>query len=194
MNQVLILIAGMPASGKTTFANYLSEELHIPLVCKDKLKEIMWDRLQYDATTRAETQKFGGVAYDLSFHMIEELMKAGMPLIFESNFGAKCPETLEKLVETYDYPVLTFLFDGDVAAIHKRFVERDNSAQRHPGLRSHNRFDDLEQFMRAMAPCRDFAYRDKIIRVDSTVLEQISYISLRDEVHCFAAGIQKNLS
>ena len=154
----------------------------------------MWDRLRYDATIRAETQKFGGVAYDLSFYMCEELMKAGLPLIFESNFGAKCPETLERLVETYDYPVLTFLFDGDVASIHKRFVERDNSSQRHPGLRSHNRFDDLGHFMRAMAPCRDFSYGNKIIRVDSTVLEQISYISLRDEVICFADGIQKNFS
>ena len=43
LNKTLIIIAGMPATGKTTFANYLSDKMQVPLVCKDKLKEIIWD-------------------------------------------------------------------------------------------------------------------------------------------------------
>ena len=52
MDHVLIIIAGMPAAGKTTFAKYLSEELRIPLVCKDRVKEILFDELHYDAKTK----------------------------------------------------------------------------------------------------------------------------------------------
>lgn len=46
----------MPASGKTTFANYLAEKLQLPLLCKDSLKELLWDKIQYDTTVRSEGQ------------------------------------------------------------------------------------------------------------------------------------------
>lgn len=49
----------MPATGKTTFANYLSDKMGIPLVCKDKLKEIIWDKIHYDTNIRTESQKYG---------------------------------------------------------------------------------------------------------------------------------------
>ena len=71
MDHVLIIIAGMPAAGKTTFAKYLSEELRIPLVCKDRVKEILFDELHYDAKTKSETQKFGALAYTLSWYFCE---------------------------------------------------------------------------------------------------------------------------
>ncbi|MFL0269332.1 hypothetical protein [Candidatus Clostridium radicumherbarum] len=60
MDKVLIIIAGMPGTGKTRFANYLSHKLQKSLICKDKLKEIIWDKLHYDAW---ETQKYGGFEF-----------------------------------------------------------------------------------------------------------------------------------
>ena len=58
MNKTLIIIAGMPGTGKTTFANYLSDKMQVPLVCKDKLKEIIWDKVHYDTNTWTESQKY----------------------------------------------------------------------------------------------------------------------------------------
>ena len=186
MPKLLIIIAGMPASGKTTFANYLSNALHIPLICKDRLKEIIWNRLQYDGTRREESQKFGGVAYDLSFHFCEELMKSDAAFIFESNLGATCPPTLDKLVQQYGYKVITVLFDGDVSVIHRRFVERDRTDARHPGLVSGSRFDTLDDFAKRTAPCRDFSYGDKLIRVDMTDFEAVSYDDIIQEIKDFS--------
>ena len=37
-----ILVSGIPASGKTVLAEYLSASLHIPVVSKDKIKEIFY--------------------------------------------------------------------------------------------------------------------------------------------------------
>ncbi len=182
MDKFLIIIAGMPASGKTTFASYLSNALHIPLVCKDRLKEILWERIQYDGTLREESQKFGGAAYDLSFHFCEELMKSGSALIFESNLGATCPPALDALVQQYHYHVITVLFDGDVETIHRRFVERDRTTGRHPGLVSGSRFASLEQFEKQTAPCRSFSYGDHIIRVDTTDFHNVCYNEIIDEI------------
>lgn len=175
MVRLLVIIAGMPASGKTTFAKYLSQELRIPLVCKDRLKEILWERMKYDGGNPVESQKYGGAAYDLSFHFCEELMKADNPYIFESNLGADCPPALEKLVHQYDYKVVTVLFDGDPKVIHRRFMEREGTKDRHPGLVSGNRFTSAEEFEKRTAPCRDFSYGDHIIRVDTTDFTTVSY-------------------
>ena len=172
MDKVLIIIAGMPGSGKTRFANYLSDKLQIALICKDKLKEIVWEKLHYDAS---ETQKYGGLAYDLSFHFCEMLMKSNQTIIFESNFGNTCPDILKAMVNKYRYKVITILFDGDVEVIHKRFVERDITEERHSGLVSNGRFNDFEIFKKATQPCRDFDYGYFKITVDTTDFSKVSY-------------------
>lgn len=172
MDKVLILVAGMPGTGKTRFANYLSDKLQKSLICKDKLKEIIWDKLHYDAS---ETQKYGGLAYDLSFHFCEMLMKSKQTIIFESNFSSTCPDILLMMVNKYGYKVITILFDGDVEVIHKRFVERDKTEERHPGLVSNGCFHDFDFFKKATHPCRDFNYGDCIITVDTTDFSKVSY-------------------
>lgn len=172
MDKVLIIIAGMPGAGKTRFANYLSDKLQISLICKDKLKEIIWNKMHYDAS---ETQKYGSLAYDLSFHFCETLMKSKQTIIFESNFGNICPDILVTMVNKYGYKVITILFDGDVEVIHKRFVERDITEERHPGLVSNGCYNDFEFFKRATQPCRDFDYGDRIITVNTTDFSKVSY-------------------
>lgn len=172
MEKVLIIIAGMPGTGKTRFANYLSDKLQISLICKDKLKEIIWDKLHYDSS---ETQKYGGLAYDLSFHFCEMLMKSSQTIIFESNFSSTCPDILKALVNKYEYKVITILLDGNVEVIHKRFVERDTTEERHAGLVSNGRFNNLEFFMKATQPCRDFDYGDFKLTVDTTDFSKVFY-------------------
>lgn len=165
----------MPATGKTTFANYLSDRIQVPLVCKDKLKEIIWDKIHYDTSIRTESQKYGGLAYDLSFHFCEMLMKANQTIILESNFTNPFPDILNLQVNKYKYKVITVLFDGDVEVIHRRFLARDNTAERHQGLVSNNYFSDFELFKKATKPCRDFDYGDIRIIVDSTDFSKVSY-------------------
>jgi deoxyadenosine/deoxycytidine kinase len=175
LDKTLIIIAGMPGTGKTTFANFLSDKLQIPLVCKDKLKEIIWDKVHYDTNIRTEAQKYAGLAYDISFHFCEMLMKSNQTFIFESNFGRECPEPIKLNVNQYKYRVITVLFDGEVEAIHKRFLARDITEERHPGLVSNNYFSDFEYFKKSTQACREFNYGDVRITVDSTDFSKVSY-------------------
>jgi len=48
----LILIAGLPATGNTSFARYLSNQLNIPMVSKDEIKELLYDTIGFKS--RAE--------------------------------------------------------------------------------------------------------------------------------------------
>ena len=47
-----ILVAGMPASGKSTIAVRISEALGIPMLSKDSIKEVLFDDLGFHS--RAE--------------------------------------------------------------------------------------------------------------------------------------------
>lgn len=175
MIKTLIIIAGMPATGKTTFANYLSDKMKVPLVSKDWLKEIIWDKIHFDTNIRAESQKYGGLAFDLTFHICEMLMKTNQIFIIESNFTKPCPNILNSIVNKYKYKVITVLFDGDVEVIHQRFLARDVTEERHQGLVSNNYFSDFELFKKATKPSRDFDYGDIRIIVDSTDFSKVSY-------------------
>jgi len=42
---LLIVVTGMPSSGKTTVAEDLSRRLQLPLIAKDTIKESLYDTL-----------------------------------------------------------------------------------------------------------------------------------------------------
>ena len=182
LEKVLILIAGMPGVGKTRFANYLSEKLQIALISKDKLKEIIWDKVHFDPRIRTESRFYAGLAYDLSFYFCEMLMGTSQPVIFESNFNKLSGDKFQPMVQKYGYKVINVLFEGDPEAIRKRFVEREKSGERHPGLVMYGSFDDIEKFKEAAQIHGNFKYGDVIINVDATDFSKISYDDLVEKI------------
>ena len=79
-----ILVAGMPASGKSTLAAFLSQELGIPLLSKDSVKEILFDDLGF--SSRAEKVRLGVAALDILYHTAGQLMAASQSLVALENF------------------------------------------------------------------------------------------------------------
>lgn len=109
-------------------------------------------------------------------------MKTEQPIIFESNFYNPCPELLVNMVEKYKYKVITVLFDGNIDIIHKRFLSRDVSSERHPGLVSNNYFSDFEFFKKETQACRNFNFGDIKIIVDTSDFSKISYENITNKI------------
>ena len=61
----LILISGMPASGKSTMAVHLSRELGIPMFSKDAIKERLYDSVGFHS--RAEKVQLGVAAMHILY-------------------------------------------------------------------------------------------------------------------------------
>ncbi|MCL2378078.1 MAG: ATP-binding protein [Defluviitaleaceae bacterium] len=182
MNNTLILVAGLPGAGKTRFADYLSNRLQAPLICKDRIKETVWDRIMYDTNNRDNSQIYGRLAYDLSFSFCETLLKTRQPVVFESNFVKPADEILHSMVQKYEYTVINVLFGGDYNVIHKRFVERDVTGERHPGLVSNGFFNDFEVYKKAAQNCENFLYGDVVINVDATDFSNIIYDDIVERI------------
>ncbi len=134
MSQKIILIAGASASGKSRYAKHLENIIRLPVLCKDTVKEVLHDGLQYDASTVEKTQFYGACAYKLLFYFAECLMKTGMDFVMESNFtnDGKAP----------------------LVILHQRFLNRENTEERHIGL-SKGIYLDFETYRQVAenSPC-----------------------------------------
>jgi len=85
----LIIITGLPGTGKTTLARGLSKRHALPLICKDTIKEPLLDVLGSSASSRA----LSNVSFAVMFAMARERLAFGDSLILEGNFRSREHET-----------------------------------------------------------------------------------------------------
>ena len=56
----LLIVNGLPGSGKTTLSRELAPRLGLPLISKDDIKELLFDQLGW--SDREQSKRFGGAA------------------------------------------------------------------------------------------------------------------------------------
>lgn len=190
----IILIAGMPASGKTTFAKRLSEELQIPMVSKDEIKEILFDTVGFHS--REEKVALGIGSMDIMYLFAESLMRTNKLIILENNFENISKPKLQELINKYHYVPITVLFDGDIKTIYNRFIERDNSPTRHRGhvvnteypesinlnsVPPQIKFEDFKKTFEERG-IRHFNISDDIIKIDTTNFDKVDYVDVINKI------------
>lgn len=126
-----IIVTGIPASGKTVLAEYLSASLHIPVVSKDKIKEILFDTIGF--RSRTEKVALGTGAMEAMYYFAGQMMRTGQPFLLENNFENVSRPGIQALLEEYGYQAVTVRLTGDYNVLFKRMTERNNSPDRHKG-------------------------------------------------------------
>lgn len=126
-----ILVSGIPASGKTVLAEYLSASLHIPVVSKDKIKEILFDTIGF--RSRTEKVALGTGAMETMYYFAGQMMRTGQPFLLENNFENVSRPGIQSLLEKYGYQAVTVRLTGDYNVLFNRMIERNNSPDRHKG-------------------------------------------------------------
>lgn len=112
-------------------AEALSERLKLPVISKDTIKELLFDNVGFQS--RAEKVKLGIASMEIMYDAAGQLMKAGQPFILENNFEYSSEQGMKSLLEKYQYAALTITLTGDYKVIYQRFLERENSPDRHRG-------------------------------------------------------------
>ena len=126
-----ILVTGIPAAGKSTMAEMISERLTLPVISKDTVKELLFDNVGFQS--REEKVKLGVASMEIMYYVAGQLMKAGQSFILENNFEYSSKQGIKNLLEKYQYSALTITLTGDYKVIYKRFLERESSPDRHRG-------------------------------------------------------------
>ena len=146
----LIILAGMPATGKSTVAAGLSREFGYPILEKDNIKEGLFDTLGFE--NYAQKRKLDHAANEVLLRVLEAMLKAENSVIVDNNFDTASAEKLCALIEKYQPTCVTVFLDGDPQTLYQRYVERDNLHRRHRGhaLQEHyppHEGDDLNYSM-----------------------------------------------
>lgn len=80
----LILITGLPGTGKSTLARVLARHYAIPLICKDAIKEPLFDTL--GMPDREGTRRLSNASFAVMFSVLRDCAAAGSDVILEGNF------------------------------------------------------------------------------------------------------------
>jgi predicted kinase len=86
----LMIITGLPGTGKTTLARDTARRHGLPLICKDTIKEPLLDMLGADAS---RSRELSNISFAVMFSLARELLALGDSLILEGNFRAGEHET-----------------------------------------------------------------------------------------------------
>ena len=122
----LIIVAGMPATGKTT----LSKKLADSLLEKDEIKEEMYKIQGYrNLEDRAVADV---VANAILLRCARNILTAGASLLLVNNFDPSMAGQVQDLVDSTGCRCVMVFLDGDPDVLHRRYVARDENHLRHP--------------------------------------------------------------
>lgn len=136
-----IIIAGMPASGKTTVSKRLSEAFGFPILEKDAIKEELFDVIGFQEYSQKRLMDVAATAVLL--RCADSLLSSGSSLIMVNNFRDTMQQQVQDMLDRCGSKCVTVFFSGDADVFYKRYVERDLRHERHLGHVLQDRYPPL---------------------------------------------------
>ena len=127
----LIIVSGLPCTGKSTLGRYLAHELGLPILHKDAIKERLFDELGW--SNRAWSKRLSQASNALLLDFVEASLSAGISLVAESNFGRENTSRLNDLLTHYKAQAVQIHCTAAPEVVFERFQQRVIRQERHPG-------------------------------------------------------------
>lgn len=176
---LLVLVTGLPCSGKTGVAARLSSGLGLPMLAKDDIKEALFDTLGYGG--RERSLELSGAAYAILYRQVRRLLSAGLSLIAESNFDPdKAAEQLAAIRSDLPFDLFQIQCHAPGPVLVERFRQRMERG-RHPGHADRELFAEIRPGLeRGRMGLLDFD--GDILEVDTTDFPAVNHELLAAEV------------
>lgn len=144
---MVIIVTGLPCSGKTSLGRTISRLHKIPFISKDGFKERLFDTLGW--SDRAWSKKLSGASYEMVFYALEELLEVGQSCVLEANFYPNVhSEPLVKIIQKFQTRVVQIHCVTAPEVLLERFRSRWERGKRHPGHGDPSMLSEMELLVR----------------------------------------------
>ncbi len=176
----IIIVTGRPAAGKTTLAKWLSQELRLPLVSKDTIREELFDHLGWK--DRKWAQELGKASIDMMFYFARAGLEVGHSIIMDNSFYPPVSNPrFQALKEQYHAGSIQIICDSDRETLFQRFKARADSGTRHPGHGDQAVLDELYTNLTHNSS-QVLEIGGSIIEVDTTDFAKVDYQEILKQV------------
>lgn len=184
IHPTILIVTGRPAAGKSTIARWLSQELQIPLVSKDTIREGLFDRLGWKDRTWA--QELGKTSVDMMFYFARANLEVSHSIVMDNSFYPPVSNPrFQAVKEEYRAESIQIVCNSDRETLFQRFKARADSGHRHPG---HGDKDVLDELYANLgdnsSPVLDIG--GVVIQVDTTDFARVNYPEILERVKSFA--------
>ena len=174
----LIIVAGPPASGKTSIARQLARTLCLPLICKDTIKETLFEHL--GTGDRAWSQRLGYAVVCSLYALAQDILHAGASLILESpSIHPDTPGKLRKLIEATGAHLSIVYCHAAAKVLCERFNAR-SLTDRHPGHQDPATLTPEDAMAHGWLERPD--YPGRVIAVDTTDFGAVSVADIAHQI------------
>ena len=189
----LIIVSGLAATGKTFIAKQIADYLQLPLISKDKIKELLYDSLLlselYDTRW---SRKLTAASMLLMYQYAEIEICLNRSCIIESTFNPEfsTPDILG-MRQRCSFNPIQILCYAEGSVVVERFKNRVQSGLRHPAHPDALALND-PMYMAKLASGRDeiLDIGGQIIEVNTTNFEKINLAALTAKLSEFL-GIER---
>lgn len=183
---ILIIVNGLPGTGKTTLARRLAADMQLPVFSRDGLYETLYDALE--CRSNGLPPLLGSAAFTLLYSVIGSVLAAGQSVIVEQFFGRPELRTAEllNLQHTTDFEPFQILCRAEGSVLLERFLGRVETEERHSG---HQDREWLEQNKgRLLQECLPpLALGGQFVEIDTTTPDSFNYADLLHQVRAALA-------
>lgn len=179
----LILVTGLPASGKTTIATHLAKDLGLQYVGKDQYKIEMYEK--YGFSSVEEKKNLNKKTEEIMYSRLYSLLQNGYNVVFDK-WICKDYSRIDVIAKELGVEVVVIYLNCKVDIAVSRYNNRIDSGERHIGLSLKNIYPyvkgysevaymTLEEMQQRYELYKEKTFGDYILEVSTDNIDESIY-------------------